>query len=348
VYKAVESTINATRQPWYDAPSTLGDTLQWFKLERIFSKSGWMGHTLQPPWPSTEAASPAIVSFYSFKGGVGRTTAVAGVALLLARAGRRVVVMDLDLEAPGVGSLLLGDITPPDEGIVDYLLETQLLGQPPANLGLFAANQNAVELIGDGQPIRVLLSGQLNSTFLDKIARLDFEGFISDANNPLSQLLEHIRSEYTPDFILLDVRSGLHDLGGLSLNGLSHMDVLFGLDTPQSWAGLEIVLPILGQAQNRREVLLAHAMVMERYDPEANQRFRERSFDLFRDTFYREDEEIPDSADPNAPYGLPIPHQENLLNIGSLINVVDILTQDIGPYTKLVQLIGTYLQRETL
>ena len=42
------------------------------------------------------------VTFYSYKGGTGRTLLVANTALFLASAGSRVAVMDLDLEAPGL------------------------------------------------------------------------------------------------------------------------------------------------------------------------------------------------------------------------------------------------------
>ena len=43
------------------------------------------------------------VTFYSCKGGVGQTLSMLNVARILARSGRRVVVVDLDLEALGVG-----------------------------------------------------------------------------------------------------------------------------------------------------------------------------------------------------------------------------------------------------
>ncbi len=45
-----------------------------------------------------------VVTFYSFKGGVGRTQALADVAVLLARYGHRVLMVDWDLEAPGLES----------------------------------------------------------------------------------------------------------------------------------------------------------------------------------------------------------------------------------------------------
>ena len=44
-----------------------------------------------------------IITFYSYKGGTGRTMALANVACLLAEThGRPVLVVDWDLEAPGL------------------------------------------------------------------------------------------------------------------------------------------------------------------------------------------------------------------------------------------------------
>jgi MinD-like ATPase involved in chromosome partitioning or flagellar assembly len=43
-----------------------------------------------------------ITTFYSYKGGVGRTMALANIAVLLARRGLRVLAVDWDLEAPGL------------------------------------------------------------------------------------------------------------------------------------------------------------------------------------------------------------------------------------------------------
>ncbi len=47
-----------------------------------------------------------ITGFYSFKGGVGRTTAAVNSAMLLALKGKRIGLLDLDIEAPGVISAL--------------------------------------------------------------------------------------------------------------------------------------------------------------------------------------------------------------------------------------------------
>ena len=43
-----------------------------------------------------------VVTFYSFKGGTGRTMALANVAWILAANGKRVLIADWDLESPGL------------------------------------------------------------------------------------------------------------------------------------------------------------------------------------------------------------------------------------------------------
>ena len=56
-------------------------------------------------------ADGRIITFYSFKGGVGRTMALANVAYLAAHSGKRVLIMDWDLEAPGLAYYFRGFIS---------------------------------------------------------------------------------------------------------------------------------------------------------------------------------------------------------------------------------------------
>ena len=67
------------------------------------------------------------VTFYSYKGGVGRTLALANVAYTLATEGgkQRVVVVDFDLEAPGIDTIAPFDSAKGTEkgGIVEYIAE---------------------------------------------------------------------------------------------------------------------------------------------------------------------------------------------------------------------------------
>ncbi|MBK9032247.1 MAG: P-loop NTPase [Myxococcales bacterium] len=52
-----------------------------------------------------DLALPIVATFYSLRGGVGRSTALAYTAHILASRGKRVVCVDLDLEAPGLAAL---------------------------------------------------------------------------------------------------------------------------------------------------------------------------------------------------------------------------------------------------
>ena len=74
-------------------------------LGRHLTKSGWFEAPAEPPWKLRAEHEPAIVLFYSFKGGVGRSTALAATASHLASNGDQVVVLDADLDAPGVASM---------------------------------------------------------------------------------------------------------------------------------------------------------------------------------------------------------------------------------------------------
>ena len=100
-------------------------------LDRHLSKTGWFDAPTKPPWTLRSKDAPPIALFYSFKGGAGRSTALAAAALHLAAAGERVAVLDADLDAPGVGALLAGyDGAVASCGITDYLLEQRILANP--------------------------------------------------------------------------------------------------------------------------------------------------------------------------------------------------------------------------
>lgn len=66
---------------------------------------------------------PPRLVFWSLKGGVGRTTALTVLAASLARRGLNLLIVDLDLEAPGVGDQLLREEDKPTFGVLDYLVE---------------------------------------------------------------------------------------------------------------------------------------------------------------------------------------------------------------------------------
>ncbi len=69
-----------------------------------------------------------VYTFYSYKGGVGRTMAMANVGALLSIWGKKVLMIDWDLEAPGLENYFkegqetfINDIRR-KEGLIDLLI----------------------------------------------------------------------------------------------------------------------------------------------------------------------------------------------------------------------------------
>src|SRR5262245_42486029 len=71
-----------------------------------------------------------IVTFYSYKGGTGRTMALANIAWILATNGKRVLVIDWDLEAPGLHRYLHPFLEDKEltstPGLIDYFVDVEV------------------------------------------------------------------------------------------------------------------------------------------------------------------------------------------------------------------------------
>src|SRR5712691_4859519 len=74
---------------------------------------------------------PFWTTFYSYKGGVGRSLALANTAALLVKRGRRVVLIDFDLEAPGLDSFEEFKSVAGKPGVVEYVSEFKETNRAP-------------------------------------------------------------------------------------------------------------------------------------------------------------------------------------------------------------------------
>src|SRR5690349_24921325 len=68
-----------------------------------------------------------VITFFSYKGGTGRSMALANVAWILASSGKRVLVVDWDLEAPGLQRFfhpfIEMELLDATDGVVDILMD---------------------------------------------------------------------------------------------------------------------------------------------------------------------------------------------------------------------------------
>lgn len=192
--------------------------------------------------PAIDEQTPRLF-FLSLKGGVGRTTALCVLAAHLASIGQRVLAVDLDLEAPGLGVMLLDDETVPRFGILDYLIETNLGEIDDAFIADMVGSSKLMAGRGVVKVIPALgaLSIAHPENVLSKISR----AYLSSDSNPqlegfaakIELLLEMLTSGGDYDVVLVDARAGLHESTAAAAVALRGETLVFGIDQSQTYAG---------------------------------------------------------------------------------------------------------------
>ncbi len=245
--------------------------------------------------PSPPAPPPPRFVFASLKGGVGRSTALAVVAADLASRGQRVLAIDLDLEAPGLGPMLLDDGTLPEFGLLDALVEN---GLAPLD-ETFKADMIGPSALAGGRgridvvPVLGRRSLANPADVLAKIARAYVEDIGSDGRaltllDRVRTLVDGFAESGHYDAILVDARAGLHETTAAALLGLGAEVLLFGLDEPQTEQGLAVLLAHLARFADPDQAVPSwieqFTVVQGKAPPEVEARldFAERCQTLFR------------------------------------------------------------------
>jgi Mrp family chromosome partitioning ATPase len=224
------------------APSAIGE-LRFRLLDRRIVGSDW----LMPP--ARSATKVPRVVFTSLKGGVGRSTALCVLAAHMSRHGQRVLAVDFDLEAPGIGTMLLHERELPPFGTLDYLVENGLSGVDEA----FMADLAGDSFIGsEGARVTVVPAiGRRTidnpSNALAKIARAYLENPTADGD-PISlsgqfrQMIERFENTAAYDIVMIDARAGLHETTASAILALGGEVLLFGIDHPQTYLGYQLLM----------------------------------------------------------------------------------------------------------
>jgi MinD-like ATPase involved in chromosome partitioning or flagellar assembly len=188
-----------------------------------------------------EPRVPRTVTFYSFKGGVGRTTALTHVASILAMRGLKIVAVDLDLEAPGLSTAF--NLNPqPKYGIVDYFYERSYLPEgvdPSISIGEIFGEVRIPNATGR---LFVVPAGSLSLDYISKVDDLHATTVI-DGNNSLWSIFKlEIQEQLNPDILLVDSRTGINQWGALSLIQAADEAIIFMFPNEQNKQGIEVLL----------------------------------------------------------------------------------------------------------
>lgn len=263
-------------------------------LERQLMTGDWMRGALPDEPPQVQRAA-----FFGVKGGVGRSTALVVLARHLAERDLKVLVLDLDLESPGVSATLLPADQRPAFGVVDWFVETNV-GQGDESLlrEMVASSPLAA---GTGGAIRVVPAGGSQASYLAKLSRAYGElGGAGSFAERVARLVDELERLEQPDVVLLDCRTGIHDLAATAVTRLGALSFLFAIDTSQTWFSYELLFRAWRDeptkaASFRNNLQIVAALVPETGREEYVERLRERAFDLFVDHLY--EEETPETGE---------------------------------------------------
>jgi tetratricopeptide (TPR) repeat protein len=195
-----------------------------------------------------------VISFYSYKGGTGRTMAVANAACLIAKEGarksQRVLVVDWDLEAPGLHSFfssLTGQLEN-QPGIINYFMTLQELLRGSPNLYCEVAKENGWKCLSEALPIDdyiilevesgvdLLPAGRLDSDYSTLVGTFSWVDFYTEFRSAITAFRKLLQSKYR--YCLIDSRTGLSDIGGICTALLPEKLVTVFTPNSQSQSGI--------------------------------------------------------------------------------------------------------------
>lgn len=120
------------------------------------------------------------ITFYSYKGGTGRSLLLANLALLAARLGQKVVALDFDLEAPGLSYKFFPRKRPRAEGVVGWLRDA-LAGETPVDLDGYLVDIPVASPFVEGGWLKLMPAGRAPSlNYFQDLRRLHLDQYLDE------------------------------------------------------------------------------------------------------------------------------------------------------------------------
>lgn len=212
-----------------------------------------------------------IVTFYSYKGGTGRSLCLANVAVRLANThDKNVIVIDWDLDAPGQHRYFQLSrrslIRKP--GLIDYLEDYQsaynkLEEHPNPRLKpyLFNPGKAIKEQLKYGK-VRIMTAGKFDADFRKRVGKFDWDKFFEDDDG--AEAFKVFREQLTEaaDLVLIDARAGVTDQSSVPLLSMPDRLFLFFGANKQDMDGTMSILRLLVKAREEKVTPLREGGVL--------------------------------------------------------------------------------------
>jgi MinD-like ATPase involved in chromosome partitioning or flagellar assembly len=252
----------------------------------------------------------SVITFYSYKGGSGRTQALANIAFLLAAQGYAVCAIDWDLEAPGMHRYFHPFLADPHlkltSGLMDYLWDLSAIALTPTSKepddSELDIRDYLVSVDWDfDEPGRldILPAGRQDDDYPRKAMSFQWEAFYErmGGGKALEAARETLVSEY--DYVLIDSRTGVSDTSGICTIQLPDRLVACYTLNRQSIDGVANVLDVVRDRRRDRHLqifpLEMRVETSEKHKLEAARRVARPRFEKYLEVparSYWEDMEI--------------------------------------------------------
>ncbi len=199
-----------------------------------------------------------IVSIHSFRGGTGKSNTTANLAAQVALAGKRVAVVDTDIQSPGIHVLFGLDEHKMGKTLNDFLYERCEIGEVAMSIG-----ENALDAPGRSKLAGVnlwLIPSSIQGSEISHVLRKGYD--VNRLNEGLQTLLEVLDLDY----LFIDTHPGLNEETLLSV-AISDVLVLLLRPDQQDFQGTAVTVDI---ARNLGvpNLILAVNKALSKYDPD--------------------------------------------------------------------------------
>lgn len=209
-----------------------------------------------------ESPNGRVITFYSYKGGTGRSMALANLAFALAKrnGGKRVLAVDWDLEAPGLHRYFRPYIKNADinerPGLIEILASLrELLGAQKKELEreelgsiVAKADWDAHTLATDLPSLDFIKAGRFDASYSERINTFGWEDLYQRQPNFFGAIADHLSQRYA--YVLVDSRTGLTDISGICTALIP--DTIVAVFTPNRQS-IDGAVQILRQAVDYRK-----------------------------------------------------------------------------------------------
>jgi MinD-like ATPase involved in chromosome partitioning or flagellar assembly len=167
--------------------------------------------------------------------------ALANVGLELARIGRRVLLVDFDLEAPGLDTFPILRPKVPTKGVVDFVTQYYTSELSPDVSDFVYEVEVARPATGS---IFVMPTGLPDEEYGNRLNSIDWQELYAERDGFLlfEDLKEQWKRALQPDYVLIDSRTGHTDVGGICTRQLPDAVALLFFPNEQNQRGLKTVV----------------------------------------------------------------------------------------------------------